>query len=137
MDLIIAGSAVGMLFASLSTAFGSMILFWIARNPGPKMKLFFEKIPPSRLVFPSIVMLHPIGIALGIFFAILFSDFEHRYPSDGFASPNLVYTGLIMGLGILIFSAPAVIFRLIWMLILMLGISFVLTFGWILPYLVL
>jgi len=137
LDLIIAGAAVGMLFGSLSTAFGSMILFWIARKPGPKMKLFFEKIPPSRLVFPSIAMLHPIGIALGIFFAILFSSLEHRYPADGFASPNLVYTGLIVTLGILIFSGPVVMFRLIWMIILMLAISFVLTFGWLLPYLAL
>ena len=126
-----------MLFASLGTAFGSMILFWIARNPGPKLKVFFEKVPPSRLVFPCIVMLHPIGIALGIFFAILFSYFEHRYPSGGFATPNLVYTGLIVIIGILIFSPPAVVFPLIWALILMLGVSFILTFGWILPYLIL
>ena len=137
MDLIIAGAAVGMLFASLGTAFGCMILFWIARNPGPKLKVFFEKIPPGRLVFPSIAMLHPIDIALGIFFAILFASFQLRYPSDGFATPNLVYTGLIVIIGILIFSPPAFFFPLIWTLILMLGVSFVLTFGWILPYLLL
>ena len=137
MDTIIAGAASGLLFASLSIAFGCFAIFVMYRNEVHGIQDIFNILAPSKIILSSIMVWNPTCVVLGIMFALLFQFLSDTSPGSGILSPNMFYTFFVIGISILL----ALICHRFLIIVLrpMLGIVtvFLLIFGWLIPYLAL
>ncbi len=137
VNIIIAGVASGLLFASMSIAFGCFAIFVMYRNGIGPINDMFNTLAPSKIIFSSIMIWNPTCVVIGILFALLFSYLSNIRPGLGIFSPNFFYTFFVIGISLLFlvisYKFLSVIFRP------MLGIvaGFLLIFGWLTPYLAL
>ena len=135
MNILIAGAASGLLFASMSIAFGCFAIFVMYRNGIGAIHDMFSTLAPSKIIFSSIMIWNPTCVVIGILFALLFSYLSNIRPGSGFFSPNFFYTFFVIGISVLFlvisYKFLSLIFRP------MLGIvgGFLLIFGWLIPYL--
>ena len=135
MDILIAGAASGLLFASMSIAFGCFAIFVIYKSAVGPIYEMFNTLAPSKIILSSIMVWNPTCVVLGILFAILFSYLSDIRPGPGLLSPNFFYTFFVIGISLLFlvisYKFLSLIFRP------MLGIvgGFLLIFGWLIPYL--
>ena len=135
MNILIAGAASGLLFASMSVAFGCFAIFVMYRNGIGAMNDLFSTSAPSKIILSSLMVWNPTCVVIGILFALLFSYLSDIRPGSGLFSPNFFYTFFVIGISLLFlvisYKFLSLIFRP------MLGIvgGFLLIFGWLIPYL--
>ena len=105
MDTIIAGAASGLLFASMSIAFGGFAIFVMYRNGIHAIQDIFSTLAPSKIIFSSIMVWNPTCVVLGIMFALLFQYLSDISPGAGILSPNMFYTFFVIAISILLILA--------------------------------
>ena len=135
MNTLIAGAASGLLFASLSIAFGCFAIFVMYKNRISPINEMFATLAPSKIILASIMVWNPTCVVIGILFALLFSYLSDIKPGSGLLSPNFFYTFFVIGISflslVICHKFLSLIFRP------MLGIvgGFLSIFGWLIPYL--
>ena len=137
MDTVIAGAASGLLFASMSTAFGCFAIFVMYRNEVQSVVDIFNTSTPSKIIVSFLIVWNPTCAAIGLMFALLFQYLSEISPGTGIFSPNLFYTFTIIGLSILLLIACWQFLNVIFRPMLGIVTCFLLIFGWLLPYLAL
>jgi len=137
MDTIIAGAASGLLFASLSIAFGCFAIFVMYRNEVHGIQDIFNTLAPSKIILSSIMVWNPTCVVLGIMFALLFQYLSDISPRSGILSPNMFYTFFVIGISILFGLICHRFFTIVLRPMLGIVTVFLLIFGWLIPYLAL
>ena len=137
MDTIIAGAASGLLFASVSIAFGCFAIFVMYRNGIPAIQDIFNTSTPSKIIFSSIMVWNPTCVVIGIMFALLFQYLADTNPGPGFLSPNMFYTFFVIAISVLLILICHRFLNIVFRPMLAIVTVFLLIFGWLIPYLAL
>ncbi|MCC6236931.1 MAG: hypothetical protein IT299_05070 [Dehalococcoidia bacterium] len=134
MQALVAG-----LIAGSTTAFACTTVLLVALRRGA---LVFGRMPAVGIPMPLVGMALMNGFllgwtALGLALGAAAHALEGSRPADGLASPNLLFTSVVIGsVGMLLGVAAFVRGRLGWPVLAMAG-SAVVAFGWLLPWLAL
>ena len=80
-------------------------------------------------------LVNPTAAAGGIVFAYLFLVLERNFPDNGLASPNLLYTGLVLFISFAMTVPLIFLAKNYWTYLVALATTFALLFGWLIPYL--
>ena len=134
MSMVIAGTASGLLMASIFICAGSLMLFVIVKEPSPGFALLFERLPPGTIVLSVVAMAYPVWGIIGAAMGLLYKISTEQAPGSGIGSPNLVFTLGVVIVSVMM-SAPFVV--LLWRVVagvLTIAVSFIALFGWFLPY---
>ena len=102
MNILIAGAASGLLFASMSVAFGCFAIFVMYRNGIGAINDLFSTSAPSKIILSSLMVWNPTCVVIGILFALLFSYLSDIRPGSGLFSPNFFYTFFVIGISLLL-----------------------------------
>ena len=135
MNTLVAGAATGLLLASFLVTFFCTTLYVMYRNRNQFAIDLLENKSPSRIIFPFVVLINPSAAAGGIVFAYLFLVLEKNFPDNGLASPNLLYTGLVLFISFTMTVPLIFLAKNYWTHLVGLAIIFALLFGWLIPYL--
>ena len=136
MNTLIAGAASGLLFASLSIAFGCFAIFVMYKNRIDPINQIFDTLAPSKIILASIMVWNPTCVVIGILFALLFSYLLDIKPGSGLLSPNFFYTFFIIGISLFLLLISHKFLSLIFRPMLGIVGGFLSIFGWLIPYLV-
>tara|TARA_Y100000996_G_C22558117_1_gene656326 strand:- start:6117 stop:6533 length:417 start_codon:yes stop_codon:yes gene_type:complete len=79
LDLIIAGAAAGLLFASFFITFTCILIFFLYRDGHPTVKSMLESSTPTKFVMSVVIFSNPSFATLGIAFAYIFLIFQEIY----------------------------------------------------------
>ncbi|MFL2760358.1 MAG: hypothetical protein ACJ0BG_05065 [Dehalococcoidia bacterium] len=137
MDTIIAGAASGLLFASMSIAFGCFAIFVMYRNGVNAIQDIFNTSAPSKIILSSIMVWNPTCVVLGIMFSLLFQYLSDISPGAGILSPNMFYTFFVIAISILLVLICHRFLNIVLRPMLGIVTVFLLIFGWLIPYLAL
>ena len=137
MDTIIAGAASGLLFASMSIAFGCFAIFVMYRNRVRAIQDMFKTSAPSKIILSSIMVWNPTCVVLGVMFAILFQYLSDVRPEPGILSPNMFYTFFVISISVLLILICHRFLTIVFRPMLGIVVVFLLIFGWLIPYLAL
>ncbi len=137
MDTIIAGAASGLLFASVSIAFGCFAIFVMYRNGVRAIQDMFKTSAPSKIILSSIMVWNPTCVVLGVMFAILFQYLSDVRPEPGILSPNMFYTFFVISISVLLILICHRFLTIVFRPMLGIVVVFLLIFGWLIPYLAL
>jgi len=137
MDTIIAGAASGLLFASMSIAFGCFAIFVMYRNRVRAIQDMFKTSAPSKIILSSIMVWNPTCVVLGVMFAILFQYLSDVRPEPGILSPNMFYTFFVISISVLLMLICHRFLTIVFRPMLGIVVVFLLIFGWLIPYLAL
>ena len=135
MNTLVAGAATGLLLASFLVTFFCIALYVMFRNRNQFAIDLLEDKSPSRIIFPFVVLVNPSAAAGGIIFAYLFLVLERNFPDNGLASPNLIYTGLVLIISFAMTVPLIFLAKNYWTHLVALATTFALLFGWLIPYL--
>ena len=135
MNYLIAGAAVGLLLASVWITWFCLSFFMLYKRGSLFVTNLLNNQAPSKIIFPFIILINPTAVGLGVMFSYIFAIFEKAYPESGLLSPNLFYSVMILFLSVVLFTPLLYLARGIRALILGAMLSFVLSFGWLIPYL--
>lgn len=135
MNYLIAGAAVGLLLASVWITWFCLSLFMLYRRGSLFVTNLLSNQTPSKVIFPFILLINPTAVGLGVMFAFIFAIFDKAYPGTGLLSPNLLYSVIVLILSVILFAPLLFLARGIRLLIIGAMLSFVLSFGWLIPYL--
>ena len=135
MNTLIAGAASGLLFASLSIAFGCFAIFVMYKNRIDPINQIFDTLAPSKIILASIMVWNPTCVVIGILFALLFSYLSDIKPGAGLLSPNFFYTFFVIGISFLSLVISHKFLSLIFRPMLGIVGGFLSIFGWLIPYL--
>ena len=75
LDLIIAGAATGLLFASFFITFICILIFFLYKDANPTVKRMLESSTPTKFVMSVVIFSNPSFAALGIVYAYVFWRF--------------------------------------------------------------
>ena len=137
MDTIIAGAASGLLFASVSIAFGCFAIFVMYRNGVRAIQDMFKTSAPSKIILSSIMVWNPTCVVLGVMFAKLFQYLSDVRPEPGILSPNMFYTFFVISISVLLILICHRFLTIVFRPMLGIVVVFLLIFGWLIPYLAL
>lgn len=135
MNYLIAGAAVGLLLASVWITWFCLSLFMLYRRGSLFVTNLLNNQTPAKVIFPFILLINPTAVGLGVMFAFIFAIFDKAYPGTGLLSPNLLYSVIVLILSVILFAPLLFLARGIRLLIIGAMLSFVLSFGWLIPYL--
>ena len=135
MNTLIAGAASGLLFASLSIAFGCFAIFVMYKNRIDPINQIFDTLAPSKIILASIMVWNPTCVVIGILFALLFSYLLDIKPVSGLLSPNFFYTFFIICISLFLLVISHKFLSLIFRPMLGIVGGFLSIFGWLIPYL--
>ena len=135
MNTLVAGAATGLLLASFLVTFFCTTLYVMYRNRNQFAISLLENKSPSRIIFQFMALVNPTAAAGGIVFAYLFLVLERNFPDNGLASPNLLYTGLVLFISFAMTVPLIFLAKNYWTHLVALATTFALLFGWLIPYL--
>ena len=135
MNYLIAGAAVGLLLASVLITWFCLSLFMLYKSGSLFDTNLLNNQTPSKIIFPFIILINPTAVGLGVMFSYIFAILEKTNPGTGLLSPNVFYSIMVLVLSIILFTPLIFLSRGIRSLIIGAMLSFVLSFGWLIPYL--
>ena len=134
IERFIDGAVLGMLMASVFITVSMISLFLVLKNRRERMMPVMEKYPPMTLAMGIVALSYPTWAVLGGTFALLYRVSLEQAPGGGIGSPNMTYSLAILGMAILLAAPLAVLFRRMLLGVLAITLTFVVVFGWFLPY---
>ncbi len=134
MSAILAGTAGGMLMASIFICAASFMLFSLVQKPTPVFERIFDRFPPQKVMLSIVALAYPIWGIIGAIMGILYVVSVEQAPGGGLGSPNQVFT-----VGVLVVTATmaapiAVLLRQVLIGIIAIAAASAGVFGWMLPY---
>jgi hypothetical protein len=91
LDLIIAGAATGLLFASFFITFICILIFFLYKDANPTVKRMLESSTPTKFVMSVVIFSNPSFAALGIVYAYVFLIFQEIYTLKILFIHNIFY----------------------------------------------
>ena len=101
---------------------------YLAKAIAPNLSAVALAVPISLIAFL-------LWTAIGMLFGRLYRYTLEEAPDGGLGSPNLLYTMLIIAFAGLILTAIVAAFRRLPWQVAVIGLSFIVLFGWVLPFL--
>lgn len=135
MDVVIAGIASGLLFASILISVGCFIVFQMYRNNVIWVVNLFKDTTASKVIYPIIIFLNPTMAILGVIFGFIFILIDSQISIKILGSPNIIYTFVVIGFSLISFIFLYIISPKYWRSFLGIFITFDAIFGWLIPLL--
>jgi hypothetical protein len=98
-------------------------------------KVIAPNLSAAALAVPISLIAFLLWTAIGMLFGLLYRYTLQEAPGGGLGSPNLLYTLLIIAFAGLILTAIVTAFRRLPWQVAVIGLSFIVLFGWVLPLL--
>ena len=134
LTALVAGTASGLLMASIFVSVGVIMLFPLVKDPSPQFHALIRKTPPSTIVIGITVISYPMWAIIGAISGILYNISVEQIPGSGLGSPNLTFTIAVMVIGLMMAAPFAVVLRRVIAGVVGLTLAFIGVFGWFLPY---
>ena len=135
MDILIAGVASGLLFASILISVGCFVIFQMYRNQVSWVVNLFKDTTASKIIFPVIIFINPTMAIFGVIFGFIFILIESQISIKILGSPNIIYTFVVIGFSLISFGFLYIISSKYWRSLLGIFITFDAIFGWLIPIL--
>ena len=135
MDVVIAGIASGLLFASILISVGCFVIFQMYRNNVIWVVDLFKDTTASKVIYPIIIFLNPTMAIFGVIFGFIFIFIDSQISIKFLGSPNIIYTFVIIGFSLISFIFIYIISPKYWRSFLGILITFDGIFGWLIPIL--
>ena len=135
MDVVIAGIASGLLFASILISVGCFVVFQMYRNNVIWVVNLFKDTTASKVIYPIIIFLNPTMAILGVIFGFIFILIDSQISIKILGSPNIIYTFVVIGFSLICFIFLYIISPKYWRSFLGIFITFDAIFGWLIPLL--
>ncbi|MCH2310388.1 MAG: hypothetical protein MK345_04965 [SAR202 cluster bacterium] len=135
MDVVIAGIASGLLFASILISVGCFVIFQMYRNNVIWVVDLFKDTTASKVIYPIIIFLNPTMAIFGVIFGFIFIFIDSQISIKFLGSPNIIYTFVIIGFSLISFIFIYIISPKYWRSFLGILITFDAIFGWLIPIL--
>ena len=135
MDVLIAGIASGLLFASILISVGCFVIFQMYRNNVIWVVDLFKDTTASKVIYPIIIFLNPTMAIFGVIFGFIFIFIDSQISIKFLGSPNIIYTFVIIGFSLISFIFIYIISPKYWRSFLGILITFDAIFGWLIPIL--
>ncbi|MCJ7510254.1 MAG: hypothetical protein MUP14_05125 [Dehalococcoidia bacterium] len=135
MEEVFAGFVSGYIMALI---FSGLIALMVVerRSRIPYLaKVVAPNLSAAALAVPISLIAFLLWTAVGMLFGLLYRYTLQEAPGGGLGSPNLLYTLLIITFAGLILTAIVTAFRRLPWQVAMIGLSFIVLFGWVLPLL--
>jgi glucan phosphoethanolaminetransferase (alkaline phosphatase superfamily) len=135
MEEVFAGFVSGYIMALI---FSGLIALMVVerRSRIPYLaKVIAPNISAAALAVPISLIAFLLWTAIGMLLGLLYRYTLQEAPGGGLGSPNLLYTLLIISFAGLILTAIVAAFRRLPWQVGMIGLSFIVLFGWVLPLL--
>ena len=134
MSYIVAGAFGGILMALVSTTVGSLMLFFLTKDPAPWFAALEERLSPMQMTMGLVILGYPMWALLGGMLGVLYWASTEASPSGGVGSPNLTFTVLVaVGSAVAIVPFVAVLRRVVAGFV-ALALCFAGIFGWLVPH---
>ena len=95
MGYIAAGAFGGVLMALVWTTVGSLMLFFLTKEPPPWFTALEERLSPLQMTMGLVILGYPAWAVLGGMLGILYWASTEAAPAGGAGSPNLLFTILV------------------------------------------
>ena len=134
MSALIAGTAGGLLVASVFVFAGVLMLFSFVKDPPPHLAAAAALFSSPSLVLWVVILAYPTWGVIGAVMGLAYLGVNELNPGPGLGSPNLVFT-LVMtvtaiALGLLMF----LLLKRMVAGVLAISLAFAGVFGWFLPH---
>lgn len=135
MSHIVAGVVSGLLMAAVFLVVVPIMLFFIFKSGPPWFLALTKRVSPMALMMGMLIFAYPTWAFVGVVLGLLLLGAEAVVPQDGLGSENLLFT-LVVTVGAFVLVAPYVILtRRVTPGPAVLTLTFILVFGWVLPFL--
>ena len=135
MSYLVAGVVSGLLMAAVFLVVVPLMLFFLFKSGPPWFLALMKRVPPMRLMMGLLIVAYPTWALVGMVLGLLLLATEAAVPRDGLGSENLLFT-LAVTVGALVLVAPYVVLtRRVTPGPAVLTLTFILVFGWVLPFL--
>ena len=135
MNHIVAGVVSGLLMAAVFLVVVPLMLFFIFKSGPPWFLALTKRVSPMALMMGMLIFAYPTWAFVGVVLGLLLLGAEAVVPQDGLGSENLLFT-LVVTVGAFVLVAPYVILtRRVTPGPAVLTLTFILVFGWVLPFL--
>ena len=134
MTYVLAGSFGGVLMALVSTTVGSLMLFFLTKEPPPWFTALEERLSPMQMTMGLVVLGYPVWAVLGGMLGVLYWASTEAAPAGGAGSPNLVFTVLVVVASVAWVAPFVAVLRRVVVGFIALAVCFALIFGWLVPH---
>jgi glucan phosphoethanolaminetransferase (alkaline phosphatase superfamily) len=135
MEEVFAGFVSGYIMALIFSGLAALMVVERRSRIPYLAKVIAPNLSPVALAVPISLIAFLLWTAIGMLFGLLYRYAMQEAPGGGLGSPNLLYTLLIMTFAGLILTAIVASFRRLPWQVAVIGLSFIVLFGWVLPLL--
>ena len=135
MRYIIAGATSGLFMASVFISVGSVLLFFLAKNPTPTVQAVLAKVSYMTLIIGVVVLSFPVWLIFGAAMGLLYRASVSEGLTSAFGTPNVVFTAIVVVAVTILSVPPAILLRRMLPSVAILAVTFMGVFGWLMPLL--
>jgi hypothetical protein len=135
MEEVFAGFVSGYIMALIFSGLVALMVVEMHSRIPYLAKVIAPNISAAALAVPISLIAFLLWTAIGMLFGLLYRYTLQEAPGGGLGSHNLLYTLLIIAFAGLILTAIVAAFRRLPWQVAVIGLSFVVLFGWVLPLL--
>lgn len=134
MSHIVAGAFGGVLMALVSTTVGSLMLFFLTKDPAPWFAALEERLSPMQMTMGLVILGYPIWALLGGMLGVLYWASTEAAPAWGAGSPNMLFTVLVVAASVVAIAPFVMVLRRVVAGFVALALCFAGIFGWLVPH---
>ncbi len=134
MSYVLAGAFGGIMMALVSTTVGSLMLFFLAKEPPPWFTALEERFSPMQMTMGLVVLGYPAWAVLGGMLGVLCWASAEAAPAGGAGSPNLLFTVLVAVASAAAVAPFVLALRRVVAGFVALAVCFSGIFGWLVPH---
>ena len=135
VSYILAGVAGGLLMGSVFMAVGPVMIFVLAKNPSAAFETILNRISPRVVMIGTVIIGYPFWVLVGAGIGLLCWASTGTWTDQGLGSSNLLFTTVIVMVGVAIASPLIFILKRVFLGTTLLTIVFIVIFGWVVPFL--
>jgi hypothetical protein len=135
MEEVFAGFVSGYIMALIFSGLLALMVVEMHSRIPYLAKVIAPNLSAAALAVPISLIAFLLWTAVGMLFGLLYRYTLGEAPGGGLGSPNLLYTLLIISFAGLILTAIVGTFRRLPWQVAAIGLSFIVIFGWVLPFL--
>ena len=135
MSDVIAGAVSGLFMAAVFVAIAPVMLFFIAKDPSPRLRALLRRTSLLNFVMALVVLAYPVWAISGVALGLLFRVTAPEAAGGGMGSLNPLYTLAVVGVAIAVALPSALLLKRVVAGVAALALTFILVFGLLLPLL--
>jgi hypothetical protein len=135
MEEVFAGFVSGYIMALIFSGLVAIMVVEMHSRIPYLTRAIAPNISAAALAVPISLIAFLLWTAIGMLLGLLYRYTLQEAPGGGLGSPNLLYTLLIIAFAGLILTAIVAAFRRLPWQVAVIGLSFIVLFGWVLPLL--